>query len=325
MVTRLIHQEWAARLLLILLLTGVPLVLLGAYWIGQDDGVLIHASRPEAGGWTPASLTAQVGEPLHLRLTADDMMHGFAIGRTDFPAVDVPPGKMTEVTVTFDEPGIYTYYCTRWCGANHWRMRGTIDVNGEQSVMPEPVNPPAYVTLQIDIDAPLPEIELTLTRPPSATLGMVYAEQIPADYLTSEITLGQSPYAVWQQLRAEPAFAALEEVQVWDTVAYLWQKETTADTVTVGTQLYAANCAACHGVDGAGDGIVAAIQPTAVPDFTDPTTMLALSTARLEGKIVRGGMGTGMPNWGMIFSDADTQALVDFLWSLQFPMEKIEE
>ena len=37
------------------------------------------------------------------------------------------PGKVTDVTLTFDKPGTYTFYCTRWCGVNHWRMRGVVE------------------------------------------------------------------------------------------------------------------------------------------------------------------------------------------------------
>ena len=91
---------------------------------------MIHARMAETGGWTPENLTAEVGQPLHLRLTSDDVMHGFAVGQSDQPPVDVIPGEITEVTLTFDKPGKYTFYCTRWCSVNHWRMRGTIEVTG---------------------------------------------------------------------------------------------------------------------------------------------------------------------------------------------------
>jgi mono/diheme cytochrome c family protein len=53
-------------------------------------------------------------------------------------------------------------------------------------------------------------------------------------------------------------------------------------------------------------------------DFTVPG-MLAQNPARWQGKILRGGMGTGMPYWGPIFTDAQTWALVDYLWT--FSME----
>jgi mono/diheme cytochrome c family protein len=38
----------------------------------------------------------------------------------------------------------------------------------------------------------------------------------------------------------------------------------------------------------------------------------------LHGKIVRGGMGTGMPNWGSLLTDAEVWALVDYLYGFQF-------
>ncbi len=57
-------------------------------------------------------------------------------------------------------------------------------------------------------------------------------------------------------------------------------------------------------------------------DFTDPDRMLSVSPAHLQGKILRGGMGTGMPYWGPIFSDEQTWKLVAYLWTFQFNMEE---
>ncbi len=57
---------------------------------------------------------------------------------------------------------------------------------------------------------------------------------------------------------------------------------------------------------------------TAPADFTDPASMLGASPALLHGKITRGGMGTGMPYWGPIFTDDQIWALVDWLWTFQY-------
>jgi len=92
--------------------------------------------------------------------------------------------------------------------------------------------------------------------------------------------------------------------------------------VAQGEQLYKDNCMSCHGPGGAGDGPVVSTLETAVPDFTDPTTMLGASSALLHGKIIRGGMGTGMPNWGTIFTEEQTWALIDYLWTFQFGSPK---
>jgi mono/diheme cytochrome c family protein len=46
--------------------------------------------------------------------------------------------------------------------------------------------------------------------------------------------------------------------------------------------------------------------------------MLAASPALLQGKILRGGMGTGMPSWGAIFTAEQAWSLVAYIYSFQF-------
>ncbi len=109
------------------------------------------------------------------------------------------------------------------------------------------------------------------------------------------------------------------------------------EQVQSGEQLFTANCAACHGESGAGNGVYAnqlaagsessnenqaTGEHTQRPsNFTDPLSMLSASSAHLQGKILRGGMGTGMPSWGAIFTEDQTWALVAYLWSFQFESE----
>ena len=97
-----------------------------------------------------------------------------------------------------------------------------------------------------------------------------------------------------------------------------------------GARLYAANCAACHGEAGNGQGVyVSSTSPhtgdamAQMPaDFTNPTTMLGASPALLQGKLIRGGMGTGMPSWGPIFTTDQTWALVAYLYSFQMEEQR---
>ncbi len=321
--------ERAARLIVIGLALGLPLAALMARWIGSD-GVEIHGRMAETGGWTPGALTAKVGEPLHLQLTSDDVQHGFAIGQMDWPAVEVKPGEMTETALTFDRPGKYVFYCTRWCGLNHWRMRGTIEVTGAGD---EPVaEPPLYVALGIDLDALHPADAVPAARP-SAARGAESAALLPPSYLAADHYRARSPAQVWRAIRAELLARNLSDEQVWDVVAYVWRSNATAASLEQGATLYALNCAACHGESGRGDGVMAASlasEPTAVighgqarpVDFTDPVTMLGASPALLQGKIIRGGMGTGMPYWGPIFTEAQTWAIINYLWTFQFEMEE---
>ncbi|WKZ34989.1 MAG: c-type cytochrome [Anaerolineales bacterium] len=319
------RPELIARFLIvtgILLAVGAPLFL----WARTP---LIHARMAEDGGWNPDIIQAQVGKPLHLKITSDDVVHGFAVGQMDMQSVDILPGKVTDITLNFDKPGIYTFYCTRWCGLNHWRMRGTIEVSGSP-LDPEPVSPPLYVSLDLDLDAPH-EAPLIPADQPSAINGQPLTATNSIT-LSREDYLTHSPYDVFTELKN----TSLTEEQRWDVVAYIWQSNTTSVSFANGKELYAQNCAACHGENGAGDGVFAddlaiagessmqsmegamdMVMQSPV-DFTDPHRMLGASPALLQGKILRGGMGTGMPMWGSIFTEEQIWDLIAYIYSFQF-------
>ncbi len=42
--------------------------------------------------------------------------------------IDLKPGEWVNLNLTFDRPGTYIFYCTRWCGPHHDEMRGLIVV-----------------------------------------------------------------------------------------------------------------------------------------------------------------------------------------------------
>ena len=322
------RKEW---IVLVAAAIAVPVVA----WQARSRGIVIHARMAETGGWAPENFSVEVGRPLHLRLTSDDVMHSFAIGKSDEPPVDVIPGEITEVSLTFDKPGKYTFYCTRWCSVNHWRMRGTIEVTGPKTAA-EVVEPPLYVTLGLDIDAEH-HADVIPERKPSASLGAQLGAEIPTEYQSREYYWSHSPADLWKALRAESSLFRLSDQEAWDLVAFVWKSNTTPQDLSAGQQFYATKCAACHGESGGGDGVFAddldlpktgehaemqSGEMTARPtDFTDAEHMLAASSARLQGKILRGGMGTGMPYWGPIFTEEQTWALVAYLWTFQFELE----
>jgi len=341
---------------------AVPLAVAVAWWGANrsPSAVTIHGRVSEAGGWLPGTLRATVGTPLQLRLVSDDVVHGFAVGHSDAPGLDLPPGQVVETTLTFDLPGTYTFYCTRWCGPNHWRMRGVIEVSGG-SPAPVEVVDPLYESLGIDIDAPHPALAIPRVRP-SAERGESLGIEMPEGFRSRQDFIARPPAESWQSLRLDPSTRGLSDSQVWDLVAYQWRSTTTDGALQEGGSLFAQNCAACHGESGAGDGVMALRTPVpvsfgipegiapsrashpgggtpegvadAVPaasathlageqppspaDFTDSSTMLGASSALLQGKILRGGMGTGMPYWGPILTDEQLWALTDYLWTFQF-------
>jgi mono/diheme cytochrome c family protein len=141
-----------------------------------------------------------------------------------------------------------------------------------------------------------------------------------------------SPYQLFEALSS----TNLSDLEKWDVVSYIWQSNTTPEALTNGRDLYAQNCAACHGENGGGDGVFAddlakageasmqsmtgatdMLMQTPV-DFTDSKRILGAAPALLQGKILRGGMGTGMPMWGSIFTEEQIWDLVAYLYSFQF-------
>jgi mono/diheme cytochrome c family protein/plastocyanin len=322
------RSELLSRILVIAgiaLAVGTPLF----FWRSTP---LIHARMADTGGWAPDVIQVEVGKPLHLSLTSDDVIHGFAVGQMDMEAVDIEPGKVTDVTLTFDKPGIYTFFCTRWCGVNHWRMRGTIEVNGPSADSETAPTIPLYVTLGLDIDAPHEAPAIPENRP-SAVRGQQLAVSLDISKFSSpDFYRANSPYQIFEGLNSTD----LTDAEKWDVVSYIWQSNTTADALTNGRKLYAQNCAACHGQSGRGDGVFADDLATAgeasmqsmngsmemvmqtPADFTAAKRTLGASPALLEGKILRGGMGTGMPMWGSIFTEDQIQDLIAYIYSFQF-------
>jgi mono/diheme cytochrome c family protein len=220
-------------------------------------------------------------------------------------------------------------------------MRGTIEVSGPATTA-EIVNPPLYVTLGLDIDSQhqadvVPEQEPSAWRGAQPGASRASNASIPAAYQSREYYLSHTPFDLWKALGEEPSLRGLSDQEKWDLVAWVWQSNTTPQALQEGLRLYGANCAACHGEGGGGDGVFAdeLAQPkigehtgmqtgemTVRPaDFTDPGGMLSASPAHLQGKILRGGMGTGMPYWGPIFTEEQTWALVAYLYTFQFDLE----
>jgi mono/diheme cytochrome c family protein/plastocyanin len=297
---------------------------------------LVHARMPEAGGWSPSILRAEAGKPFTLRLISDDVVHGFAIGKIEMESVDVLPGKVTELTLTINQPGTYTFYCTRWCGSNHWRMRGTIEVTGEPQET-QPPSPPLYMLLNLDLDQPHPAPTIPAQKPSARRAEQWVKPSLLSEFLSPDTYRSHSPYQVFEDL----ASFSLSEKQRWDAVAYIWRSNTTPEALINGSRLYRQNCAACHGETGRGDGVFAGkILPSfsnsesmgekhAVhsipPDFTDPKPMLGASPALLQGKVLRGGMGTGMPMFGSIFTEEQIWDVIAYLYSFQFEYQHKNE
>jgi len=145
---------------------------------------------------------------------------------------------------------------------------------------------------------------------PSIGLQEIASQYSPADWFT-EVTRGSLS-------RGMPPFDSLTAQQRWDALAYVYSLSAPADTQAHAATLYAAQCAACHGATGRGDGPQAAGLNPAPTNFTDETLLSKLSGADLYRAIAQG-VSPGMQAFAQLSQD-DTWALVGYVRALGFDL-----
>lgn len=326
------RREIVGLTLLGMILIGMPLAILGyQHWLrptlASAQIVDVTMRVPQEGGFAPAAITVQTGKPITLRFSALDVTHGVAIGPglgVDLGHID--PGRVKEITLTFEQPGTYTYYCNAWCSPDHWRMRGTIQViDPARPAYVPPASPDpvieALVAEGVDLDSQHgdghdADRSLPLQRPPSARRGLQLLSQmrIPADVYDPLWRRSHTPAQALARLTETNPQAAPDELI--DLIAYLWTMDVTPTELAAAKVLYNKNCAACHGQFGGGDGPAAETTAEKPVAFADPAYMFEMRSDVLYAKTRRGGMGTDMPNFGTLFTPEETWALVEYLWTL---------
>ena len=91
---------------------------------GQPRVVTISAKRFE---FTPNQITLKRGEPVTLRVLAEDRDHGFY--QKDLKIeLDLSPDHASEVTFTPDKVGKFVAICDHFCGSGHGNMKMVISV-----------------------------------------------------------------------------------------------------------------------------------------------------------------------------------------------------
>lgn len=83
-----------------------------------------------------------------------------------------------------------------------------------------------------------------------------------------------------------------------------------------GQQLFAQNCATCHGTSGKGDGPAAAALNPKPQDLTDDQWKHGGSPEQILQTVTNGVPGTAMVSWASL-PEADRRALVAYIQSLQ--------
>lgn len=298
----------------------------------------VRASLPEQGGWHGDALRVASGRKVDLTVASVAGTHSFALAHTDVRSSrPLAPGEQETIEFVAPAPGRYVLYCTSWCSPDHWRMRTVIEVydpDQPNAPLAYPQEPPRF---QFAIEKlPLDTLHQTTTQGavvgpgerPNSTDGAVLWQQFGPAQTPLALLVGLGwPVVTPQEVHAAlgqgtvPGLEAavdLSDAERWSLVAYLWQQTATPESLARGGALYAQNCADCHGETGRGDGLAASFSPDAEPDFAGPAHSAARTPAVYYAKMARGGMGTGMPNWGTILDENDLWALTDYLYSLMF-------
>lgn len=83
-----------------------------------------------------------------------------------------------------------------------------------------------------------------------------------------------------------------------------------------GMALYRGHCAACHGIDGGGNGPKATGLSPAPTNFRNAAVMHGLQDSQLERAILAGKPGTAMKGYGAVMNAQDVAAVIKYLRSL---------
>jgi cytochrome c oxidase subunit II len=77
--------------------------------------------------FTPSEITLKKGEPVILRLSSTDRVHGF-LSKPLKIDTDIPNDGSKDVAVTPDTAGNFTVICDHYCGTGHGNMKMTVKV-----------------------------------------------------------------------------------------------------------------------------------------------------------------------------------------------------
>jgi len=120
------RRHWYVAAMLPLLLTML-LTLSSPRRAHAEGGPRVIEITAKRFAFNPNQITIKKGETVKIRLTSEDVTHGFFMRALKIDE-EVEPGKPTEITLTPQAAGTFTTICDHFCGANHGNMNMTITV-----------------------------------------------------------------------------------------------------------------------------------------------------------------------------------------------------
>ena len=105
-------------------LVGVPAMINLTRASDNPKVIEISAKKFE---FTPSQITLKKGEPVILRLSSSDRVHGFMSKPLKIDT-DIPADKSADVPVTPETAGDFTVICDHYCGTGHGNMKMKVTV-----------------------------------------------------------------------------------------------------------------------------------------------------------------------------------------------------
>ena len=121
------RSQWIARVACLPVLMIATFALASAFHARAEEQPRVINISARRFGFTPNVVTLKKGEAVKLRLTSEDVTHGFFMRALKLDELIVP-GQPTEITLTPQQEGRFTTICDHFCGAGHGNMGMTIVV-----------------------------------------------------------------------------------------------------------------------------------------------------------------------------------------------------
>jgi len=93
----------------------------GAEAIEVTASQWLYTFRYADGRQAVNEVRVQKGRPVEFIMTSPDVLHGFFIPEFRVKQ-DIVPGRYTRLWISPEKPGVYTIYCTQYCGVGHSEM-----------------------------------------------------------------------------------------------------------------------------------------------------------------------------------------------------------
>lgn len=93
----------------------------------SDDGTITARLVATQYAFVPRCLPVPVNEPVTIRVTSPDVIHGFLVAGTNANTM-VVPGYVAEVNTEFKEVGDHLMPCHEFCGLGHSEMWAVVRV-----------------------------------------------------------------------------------------------------------------------------------------------------------------------------------------------------